>query len=77
MMHDFILMIQAYLSYIVGLVSDYSIKQILQLSKSDRLVGFPVHRKVMFIVYYSLLSEHQYCVFKKKRIYLNLKILCC
>ena len=51
MMHDFILMIQAYLSYIVGLVSDYSIKQILQLSKSDRLVGFPVHRKVMLILY--------------------------
>lgn len=56
MMHDSMLMIQAYLSYIVGLVTDYSIKQILQLGKSDGFVGFPVHRKVMLIPYCRFLS---------------------
>ena len=58
MMHDLMLMIQANLNYIVGLVSDYSIKQILQLSKSDRFVGFPVHRKVMLILYCRFVSVH-------------------
>lgn len=48
--------IQAYLGGTVGSFQPTSIKQILQQSESSEFLGFPVHLKVVFTLYHSLLS---------------------
>ena len=47
---------QAYLEDIVGSVLTTTIEKMLQLNISDELFCFPVHIKVMFILYCSLLN---------------------
>ena len=48
--------IQAYLGDTAGMVPDHLSKASIPLSESCEFFGFPVHIKVMFTRYYSLLK---------------------
>lgn len=52
---------EAYLRDIMGLVTNYN-KVNIMIKKSDKFFAFPVHVKVMFIRYCSLLSAITLCL---------------